>query len=56
MNGFEKEDLSIVITAHNEGRLAKCSIESLLCAAKELETIGVKYKFYVNIDNGDKRQ
>ena len=55
MNGFEKEDLSIVITAHNEGRLAKCSIESLLCAAKELETIGVKYKFYVNIDNGDKK-
>lgn len=48
-----KVDLSIVITAHNEGLLLYKTLESVFSATEELDKEKVKYEVIVHVDNGD---
>lgn len=48
-----KDVLSIIVTAHHEGRLIKGALESLSAAAEKLSSSGVIYSFFINIDNGN---
>ena len=51
---MKKVDLSIGITAHAEGPLAKKTLKSVFLAITELEKRGITYEIIVNIDRGDK--
>ncbi len=50
---MDNKTLSIIITAHQEGRIVEQTVESLFIAAKRLNNMGIEYDFLVNIDNGD---
>lgn len=45
-------ELSIIVTAHNEGILAHKTMLSLFRATKKLEEEDIPYEFIVHIDNG----
>ncbi len=49
----EEKTLSIIITAHHEGRIIERTVKSLLIAAKRLDRMNIEYDFLVNIDKGD---
>lgn len=49
---FNSVDLSIIITAHNEGLIAHKTMLSLLEASKKLDAENVSYEFIISIDNG----
>ena len=46
-------ELSIVVTAHNEGILLHKALNSVFCAADELDRKKITYEVIVHIDNGD---
>lgn len=46
--------LSIVVVSHREGKIAGRTMQSLIRAAKELDDREISYRFFVNIDNGDR--
>ena len=48
----KKVDVSVVITAHNEGILAHKTMLSVLRAVSQLEESNVSYEILVHIDNG----
>ena len=50
---MKRVDLSVAVTAHNEGIIAHKTILSLFAAAKKLEEKNISYEFLVHIDNGD---
>lgn len=45
-------DLSIIVTAHNEGLIAHKTMLSLFEAAKKLDEHDISYEFIISIDNG----
>lgn len=47
-------DISIIVTAHNEGILAHKTMLSLFRAVRKLEEAGITYEIIVHIDNGSK--
>lgn len=50
----KKIDLSVVITAHNEGLLAHKTMLSVFEGVKRLKDAGYTYEIIVHIDNGNK--
>lgn len=48
-----KVDLSVILTAHNEGILAHKTMQSVLRAVKQLKDAGLTYELIIHIDNGD---
>ncbi|MDO4684605.1 MAG: glycosyltransferase [Candidatus Saccharibacteria bacterium] len=48
-----RTDLSIVITAHNEGLIAHKTMRSVQAAIDELEKKSVSYEVIISVDNGD---
>lgn len=51
---MKRVDLSVAVTAHNEGIIAHKTILSLFAAVEKLEEKNISYEFLVHIDNGDK--
>ena len=49
----KKIDISLIITAHNEGLLAHKTMLSAFKAIEELEKEKISYEIIVHIDNGD---
>ncbi len=49
----KKIDLSVIVTAHNEGLVAHKTMRSLFDAVQRLEDEGFLCEFVVHIDNGD---
>lgn len=47
-------DLTIAVTAHNEGLLAHKTILSVMAGVEKLKESGYTYEIIVHIDNGDK--
>ena len=47
-------DLTVAITAHNEGLVAHKTMRSILEATKKLKEKKISYEILVHIDNGDK--
>lgn len=45
-------DLSIIITAHNEGLIAHKTVRSILKAAQKLSVLNYSYEIIASIDNG----
>ncbi|NCU29248.1 glycosyltransferase [Candidatus Saccharibacteria bacterium] len=48
----KKIDISVIITAHNEGILAHKTMLSVFRSAKKLEEYNISYEIIVHIDNG----
>lgn len=44
-------DLSIIVTAHGEGRLSHKTMQSVLAAAKKLDEADIRYQIIVSMDN-----
>lgn len=49
----KKVDLSIVITAHNEGLVAHKTMRSVMEAAERVKKAGYSFEIIIHIDNGD---
>ena len=49
-----KIDLTIGVTAHNEGIVAHKTMLSIFAATEKLKEAGVNYEILIHIDNGDK--
>ena len=49
-----KIDISLIITAHNEGLLAHKTMLSAFRAIEELKKEKISYEIIIHIDNGDK--
>jgi len=48
----DKKDLSIIVTAHNEGLIAHKTMLSIFAATKELMVQNISYEIIISIDNG----
>lgn len=49
----EKIDLTVVVTAHNEGLVAHKTMRGVLAGLVKIENAGFSWEIVVNIDNGD---
>jgi len=50
---MKRYDLTVAVTAHNEGLIAHKTMRSILEAAKKLEEKNISYEILIHIDNGD---
>ena len=50
---MKRYDLTVAITAHNEGLVAHKTMRSILEATKKLEEKNISYEILIHIDNGD---
>ena len=50
---MKRYDLTVAITAHNEGLVAHKTMRSILEATKKLEEKKISYEILIHIDNGD---
>lgn len=50
---MKRYDLTVAVTAHNEGLVAHKTMRSILEATKKLEEKKISYEILIHIDNGD---
>ena len=50
---MKRYDLTVAVTAHNEGLVAHKTMRSILGATKKLEEKKISYEILIHIDNGD---